>query len=71
MSTKKKTSTKKTTTTRSTDWKEYFKTALASTTREAMQAYDPVDGDIGLVEEASNAVKLAEKIADIATARNA
>jgi hypothetical protein len=67
MSTKKKTTTK-TTTKRTTLWNEYFKaaiTGLASNTTT-----DDLMEDAEQVHTAADIVRTAERIADIATARN-
>lgn len=76
MSTKKKT-TKTTKTKRTAAWQTYFTTALTAATKTAFErAMDSTvtEGDDTMTDityEAARAVKLAEKIADIAEGRNA
>lgn len=78
MSTKKKTktTTSKTTTKRSDFWKQSFAAAIVGATSEAMAGIsnstsigDEYEADV--TQEAAKAVRLAEKIATIADARNA
>lgn len=76
MSTKKKTT--KTITKRSALWQEYFSRAIQGFTANPEMAtmsggYNPDDqaSESDMIHDAAEIVKRAEKIADIATARNA
>ncbi len=68
MSTKKKT-TKSTKAKRTAQWNDYFKAAITGFATSA--DYDLTDDEVSNTEMGASIVKRAEKIADIATARNA
>ncbi len=72
MATKKKT-TKTKTPKRSASWQTYFQAAiigLTTATPDLADGTDDDDTDVEITQHASLMVRRAEKIADIATARN-
>lgn len=74
MSTKKKTTKTTKTTKRSAMWQEYFSRAIQGFTANPEYVTFATGGDTvfesDMIHDAADIVKRAEKIADIATARN-